>query len=490
MTDYVSDLDSWRFGFKIIRINGFSSHPRVVVDDLKKQGAKLVIARVSTDDISTINTMENMGFEYKDTQLKYRLILGNMDQRELKTEKNVKIRIATENDVEEMMAIAKESFYDHGHYFADPKLDRKKCIEVYMDWAKRCCLDKAFADIVFLAENEKEVMGFLSYKIFHENGSAFSRTGLGAMRKKYRGSGVYTEILKHAFNWAIQSNLEWEEHFVLVTNIPINNLFSKLGFKIFGSFMTFHYWIDSESEMKMKKHIGFKWDSQFFGFKVAKLIPENILPIELEEVLHSLKKDLFRFIYLFLDPADEVFNRSAIKNKGILVDEKVTYSIKLTGDFSKNLNDNIIEYKVHDEQLDDQIINLALQAGAYSRFKKDPNLSMDQFIQLYSAWAKNSLNGIMADHVFVYKIDKCIKGFITLRTENRVGEICLIGVDKKERGNRIGSKLITSAKSFFYDNDIVEIKVVTQKENVLACRFYEKSGFSINKIQNVYHFWL
>lgn len=245
MTKYLSELDTKRFGLKVARIENFQGDPTKIISDLKKQGVKLIIARVNTDDITTINVLENMGFEHKDSQLKYFLPLINKEKENLGNNKYFKIRTVEKKDVDELTVIAKEAFYNHGHYFADPKLDREKCIEIYMDWTRRCCLDKNFADIVFVAENYNDIMGFLSYKIFYKKNSYYAKTGLGAIREKYRRKGIYTGILKYGTNWAIQSNLDREEHFVPVTNIAINNLFVKLGFKLKGSFVTLHNWLDS-----------------------------------------------------------------------------------------------------------------------------------------------------------------------------------------------------------------------------------------------------
>lgn len=39
-------------------------------------------------------------------------------------------------------------------------------------------------------------------------------------------------------------------------------------------------------------------------------------------------------------------------------------------------------------------------------------------------------------------------------------------------------------------NWIVQINVFTQKQNSLACAFYEKNGFSPTSTEYVYHLWL
>jgi ribosomal protein S18 acetylase RimI-like enzyme len=36
----------------------------------------------------------------------------------------------------------------------------------------------------------------------------------------------------------------------------------------------------------------------------------------------------------------------------------------------------------------------------------------------------------------------------------------------------------------------LEVQVVTQKANILACNFYKKNGFNLIETINVYHLWV
>lgn len=242
-TEYISEIDSMRFGFKIARINDFNNQPEQIIKDLKNQSVKLVISTIRSNNVYIINTLENLGFEYKDTLLKYQFLLNNPSQLDWKTGKNIQIRTAKKKDIEELMNIAGEAFKNQGHYFADHKLDKTKCNDLYKDWIKNCCLDKNIADIVFLAEKDSEIAGFLSYKILSENNQQYSRTLLGAVKKKLLRLGVYTTLLKKGFIWGVDHNLAHEEHFVSLTNIPINQVFYRLGFKMVDSFITLHGWL-------------------------------------------------------------------------------------------------------------------------------------------------------------------------------------------------------------------------------------------------------
>ena len=238
----------------------------------------------------------------------------------------------------------------------------------------------------------------------------------------------------------------------------------------------------------MNKYIPLDWDSEFFGFKVARLMADEIQPLDLKQVLYSLKKDSFKLVYFFVPPANPGLNKAAKENQGVLVDVKVTYFAGINKNPRLDIHPDIIEYR--GDRVDGQMIDLSLQSGKYSRFKIDRHFKPNRFADLYTLWIKNSVNKKIADSVLVYRPGSTIKGMITLSVQSGMGKIGLIGVDRGERGRNIGSELIKAAKNFFLNRDIFTVNVVTQGRNEAACKFYEKNGFSVGKKENVYHFWL
>ena len=96
----------------------------------------------------------------------------------------------------------------------------------------------------------------------------------------------------------------------------------------------------------------------------------------------------------------------------------------------------------------------------------------------------------ICDSVLIYKKEKKIVGFITLkRLESRV-DIGLIAVDHNYRGKGIGQILMKSAEKWALERQINTIQVVTQIVNVPACLFYKKNKYKIKNIEYIYHFWL
>lgn len=223
------------------------------------------------------------------------------------------------------------------------------------------------------------------------------------------------------------------------------------------------------------------WDSDFFNFNIGKCVA---IDKNFEE--EFLNND-YKLIYYFVNqlPCDfPVLNKNIFDIK--LVDIKVVFSKKL----NNTINDfeNISEYdkKKHNYS---KLILLAKESGNFSRFKLDNNFGQDVFDKFYTVWLENSLNNIIADHVYVYESEGIIKGFITIsfREENAV--IGLISVDQKYRGENIGSALLSFAENVAKINNISVLEVATQFDNILACNFYIKNNFRIKEQLKIFHIW-
>ena len=64
------------------------------------------------------------------------------------------------------------------------------------------------------------------------------------------------------------------------------------------------------------------WDSQFFGYKIASLKPWKLESERLNEIIADLKKNDIKLIYCFINPDDEISNRSVLNMSGFLADKK------------------------------------------------------------------------------------------------------------------------------------------------------------------------
>ncbi len=227
------------------------------------------------------------------------------------------------------------------------------------------------------------------------------------------------------------------------------------------------------------------WDSEYFEFKTAKILPQQLEESELVKVLDNMRQDGVRLAYW---PAKQPveFNTEALG--GRLVDKKVTFIAGL-----KNIvNDHVItKVKLYQEDMpQEDLLELAIQAGQFSRFATDPKFPREKFIALYHEWMRKCISGELADAILVIPEDNALIGMVTVQNKEGVGDIGLIAVKKAYRGKHYGERLVRAAQYWFLEHDIFTGKVVTQRENRAACYLYQKCGYHIKHTDYLYHFWL
>ena len=215
-----------------------------------------------------------------------------------------------------------------------------------------------------------------------------------------------------------------------------------------------------------------EWDSSFFGYPVAKIIAEKISVENLNTQINEARNNGTRLLYLFTDPQDTVSTHAANVAGAKLVDQKITFHIKINASVVSAADDHIEPFE--SDYPTAQLINLSVQSGLYSRYKIDPGFKNNEFERLYLAWIENSVNKKIADHTFVYKEDGVELGFVTLKARDHYGQIGLIAVDESSRGKSIGRKLIAAVINLLYEKNITELDVATQIDNEKPVIFIRK----------------
>lgn len=231
--------------------------------------------------------------------------------------------------------------------------------------------------------------------------------------------------------------------------------------------------------MKPSYHIKrLDWDSEFFGLRIGRATLDNHKGYE--ELWKNRKALQKKYDLLY------VFCEFWQWNRMPEADRKAIYKKKIkTHHGCKNVS--IYEHDTPNEEL----YQLALTSGEYSRFKLDTRLPDGSFERLYRRWMEQSCNGNMADKVFVYREKGHILGMLTLSIEENEAEIGLIAVDCMTQGMGIGSKMLHVAENYLmHETEVRQLVVPTQLENRQACLFYEKNKFRLDNVIYIYHWWL
>lgn len=223
-----------------------------------------------------------------------------------------------------------------------------------------------------------------------------------------------------------------------------------------------------------------KWDSSFLKLNVDKLVePTRLISLAPEAIA--------KYDVIYIENNHSKKLPKAIKSLFHIeyTDHKIIYSKKVVA--QNMLNTNVQPYS--SSFASKKMIELAIQSGAYSRFKLDSKFDSNVYKKLYTKWIRNSVALKTANIVLVYGNVKNPLGFITIVGQEKKARIGLIAVDETKQNAGIGRALIIAAENFALHNNFTTLQVITQSKNKIACTFYEKCGFKKESEIITYHHW-
>ncbi len=225
------------------------------------------------------------------------------------------------------------------------------------------------------------------------------------------------------------------------------------------------------------------WDSDFFRFNICR-IQGSIRNIEdLRAVDLKMNESKFELAYYSSVEELKIDNIDSLEIS--LVDKKTTY-VKKT---NNALKAHPLIHSYISDFPSSKVINLAIQSGVYSRFNVDKKIGRDKFEELYKLWVIKSVKREIANEVIVYNHNDDIAGYLTIGEKNNRADLGMGAVDSNYRGEGIGKILFENAEKWAFDKGYEEIQIVTQGDNIPACRLYEKLGYSIDSKEYFYHIW-
>lgn len=224
------------------------------------------------------------------------------------------------------------------------------------------------------------------------------------------------------------------------------------------------------------------WLSEVFGYDVFKI------DIESNETLDS--KNIFpkelpkRALYYAKLSVTSVPQVGDLTNAGFrVIDVNVTFERKPEKITS---NENII---IRDVKPEDEIdvLKIAETTFVYSRFHLDPLVSKELADKIKREWIANYIRKQRGERLLVAEINDKPVGFLAeLVTNEKVGVIDLIGVDKNMQAQGIGKRLVQ-----YHINDAVNkytnLLVGTQIANIPSTRLYQTCGYQVSNSTYVLH---
>ncbi len=143
---------------------------------------------------------------------------------------DVKVRVATRDDMDELLNIARKAFV-HSRFSNDPNISSEQVGGLYSSWLKNAFDDEN--KIIFTTEDRS---GFLIY--FKDDEEPAINLLATDTEKRKKGTG--TALIYFAENYAKEQGCSSFYVGTQVSNIPAVNLYLKCGFKIFKTSRTYH----------------------------------------------------------------------------------------------------------------------------------------------------------------------------------------------------------------------------------------------------------
>ncbi|MGD9781912.1 MAG: GNAT family N-acetyltransferase [Kiritimatiellia bacterium] len=230
-----------------------------------------------------------------------------------------------------------------------------------------------------------------------------------------------------------------------------------------------------------------EWDSRFFGYPVASVSfasPPRLDP-DVHSALREARNQGVRLLYLAMPPVPPPLRLEIQQAGATFAGRKCEYGKPIAPSLLAAGDDGISICRENSPALE----QLALQSGAYSRFRVDRGFQHNEFERLYREWLASSLRGDGGKRVYVAGAAAAPMGLITLEPSG-TARIGLLAVAEQQRGRGIGRRLMAKAEQVSGENRQVELRVATQAENREACRFYESCGFRKIAETDCFHAWL
>lgn len=225
------------------------------------------------------------------------------------------------------------------------------------------------------------------------------------------------------------------------------------------------------------------WDTEFFGFRIARVKIPAATQMEMDRVEHWCDDEGIRCLY-FLVPAQHQSTSDLIAQRGFrLVDIRITLECR----------------DVKPEQAPEEIrpatesdipvlAGIARVSHTDSRFYADRHFPAQRCDDLYATWIEKSCRGY-ADGVLVAEKDGRPAGYITCNWREAAGQIGLLAVADWARGTGLGHRLIHASLGMMGQHGMTRATVVTQGRNVQAQRLYQQCGFRTFSVGLWYHRW-
>lgn len=230
-----------------------------------------------------------------------------------------------------------------------------------------------------------------------------------------------------------------------------------------------------------------KWDSDFFGKRIARITTGCLLEPELHCIFDWAKAERIDCLY-YLASGQETNSTGAAETHGF---HFMDLRVKFSKDLRKPEKDFIPFWHIRRAvQSDlDMLKPMARDAFPFSRFKVDTHFDPVLADRMYEVWIEKDLQ-LEGHDVWVIDVNNELAAFTSV-SEKKEGkaQIGLVGTREPWRGKGLSLELQRFICEELRNEDIWDVEVVTQARNISAQNLYQKAGYFTSSIDLWYHKW-
>lgn len=214
------------FGIKmgnVRNINPHSTNKDIVqmINQAKCEQYRHLNIKIDPNHKMLINLLLANNFKLVDTQLMFRIDTNKYCKNIINTG-SFGFREHRNDDLPQLIRIAKSS-YTLDQYHSDSSLDNALCDLYYAKWIENSCL--GFADKVMVIDQNDSINGYITLKYDVDKAIA----GLAAVRKEFRGKGIFTFMISSTLDMLYNENIKTMLYGTQITNVAVLKTIGHFG---------------------------------------------------------------------------------------------------------------------------------------------------------------------------------------------------------------------------------------------------------------------
>ena len=234
-----------------------------------------------------------------------------------------------------------------------------------------------------------------------------------------------------------------------------------------------------------------EWDSIFFKkniYSITSKCYSDRIKSKLDPLIENQSIDL---IYFLCPGGDQKSIKNANSDGFTQVDQRLTYLIKASSYEHRIFQPAYSPIRSMDED-SKELANLAKSIKWTTRYTNDKKFDPILIEKFYEEWVIKSIAGKLDDAVYHIQENDEILGFISIKKMGiNMGSIGLVGVAPSKQGRGVGIALTNFAVNLMLNTmSCASVQVVTQSDNIGACKTYEKIGFHPSDYSLWFHKWI